>query len=82
MGKLDGKTAIITGGGRGIGRAIALALAGEGCHVALVSRTKTEIENVASEIEKTGVRGLAIPADISEMDEVKENDHEGKGHPR
>lgn len=70
MGKLESKTAIVTGGGRGIGRAIALSLATEGCNVAVVSRTRHEIENVANEIEEAGARGLAIPADISEIDDV------------
>jgi len=71
MGKLDGKTAVVTGGGRGIGRAIALALAEEGCGVVVVSRTRSEIENVATEIRKFGVRGMAVPTDVSEIDEVE-----------
>jgi len=71
MRKLDGRTAMVTGGGRGIGRAIALALAREGCAVAVASRTQSEIEDVAREIEEIGARGLAVPADISKMDEVE-----------
>ncbi len=71
MGKLDGKTALVTGGGRGIGRAIALALAAEGCDVAVVSRTQGEIESVAREIEEIGARGMAIAADISDIGEVE-----------
>ena len=71
MGKLDGKTAMVTGGGRGIGRAIALALGREGCAVAVASRTQSEIEDVARKIEEIGARGLAVPADISNMDEVE-----------
>ncbi len=70
MGRLDGKIALVTGGGRGIGRAIALALAGEGCNVAVASRTQGEMDLVASEIEKLGSRGLAVPTDVSEPAEV------------
>lgn len=83
MGKLSGKTALVTGGGRGIGRAIALALAGEGCDVAVVSRTQTEIQSVAREIKGIGVRGLVIPTDISDVDEVErmvEKTREAFGH--
>jgi NAD(P)-dependent dehydrogenase (short-subunit alcohol dehydrogenase family) len=71
MGKLDGKTALVTGGGRGIGRAIAYALAREGCNVAVASRTQDEIEHVAHEIENLGVGGLAIPTDVSEPMQVE-----------
>lgn len=71
MGRLDRKTALITGGGRGIGRAIALALAKEGCNIAVASRTEDEIRQVAREIEIIGVKGLAIKADISKPDEVE-----------
>lgn len=72
MGTLDGKAALVTGGGRGIGRAIALALAAEGCNVAVVSRTQGEIESVVREIEEIGARGVAVPADVSKIDEVEE----------
>jgi len=72
MGKLDGKTALITGGGRGIGRAIALALAKEGCNIAVASRTNDEIRQATGEIEKLGVKGLAITADISKPEEVEQ----------
>ena len=70
MGKLDGKVALVTGGGRGIGRAIALALSEEGCDVAVVSRTLNEVQSVAREMEKSGVRAIAIQADVSEPADV------------
>jgi gluconate 5-dehydrogenase len=63
---LAGKVAIVTGSGRGIGRAIALALAEAGADVVLTSRTREEIENVASEVRKLNRRALPIVADVSQ----------------
>jgi NAD(P)-dependent dehydrogenase (short-subunit alcohol dehydrogenase family) len=63
MGKLDGRVAVVTGGGRGIGRAIALALAGEGAKVVVSSRTESELSAVTAEIAALGVDGLAVIAD-------------------
>jgi NAD(P)-dependent dehydrogenase (short-subunit alcohol dehydrogenase family) len=61
--RLQNKTAIITGAGTGIGRAIAVAFAHEGANVALVGRRKRELEAVAGEI---GARAVAISADVSD----------------
>src|ERR1700742_523298 len=58
--KLRGRTALVTGGGRGIGRAIALGLAAEGATVAVVSRSEEEIDAVVAEAEAHGVAGLDI----------------------
>ncbi|MGH7354307.1 MAG: SDR family oxidoreductase, partial [Candidatus Rokuibacteriota bacterium] len=52
--------------GRGIGRAIALALAGEGAAVALVARTRSELGEVAGEIRGVGSRALAVPTDVTQ----------------
>jgi NAD(P)-dependent dehydrogenase (short-subunit alcohol dehydrogenase family) len=71
MKALKGKKAIVTGGGRGIGRAIALAMAEEGCDVAIASRTREELERVVSEIGMFGSQGLAILADISDPLDVE-----------
>ena len=68
--KLENKIAIVTGGGRGIGKATALALAREKVNVVIVSRTLSEIESVADEIRKTGHDTLAIAADISQKSSV------------
>jgi len=62
---LKGKTAIVTGGGRGIGRAIARKLAGEGAAVLVASRSSKEIDAVAAEIQQVGGRAKAVAADVS-----------------
>lgn len=68
--RLDGKTAIVTGGGRGIGRAIALRYAQAGAAVAVAARTDEEIGTVAGELVKSGGRALAIHCDVLRRDEV------------
>ena len=55
-----GRTALITGGGRGIGRSIALACASEGADVSVVSRTGTELDEVTNLIRALGRKGLEI----------------------
>lgn len=64
--------ALVTGGGRGIGRALALALAREGLDVAVISRSQNQIESVKSEIEALGRRAVAIPGDVSDNAAVQD----------
>ena len=68
---LKGLTALVTGGGRGIGRAIALHLAQNGANVAVSARTKSQIESVAEEIKNVGSTSLAIIADATEEKSAK-----------
>ncbi len=71
MGQLDGKVAWITGGGRGIGRAIALAMAREGAEIAVNSRTQSELDNVAGEVKALGRRVLTVKADALSLEDIK-----------
>jgi 2-hydroxycyclohexanecarboxyl-CoA dehydrogenase len=68
--KLRGKTALVTGGGRGIGRAISLALAQEGAQVALLDILGDNAAAVAREIEAMGVKALALTADLTKRAQV------------
>jgi NAD(P)-dependent dehydrogenase (short-subunit alcohol dehydrogenase family) len=69
--QLAGKIAVVTGGGRGIGRSIALYLAGAGADIALCSRTSNEIDAVAAEIRALGRRALALPVDVADWAQVE-----------
>ena len=71
--RLKGKAALVTGAGRGIGRAIALAYAQEGAVVSCVARTQTEIGGTVREIEKLGGVGLALPADVTQLASVQKS---------
>ena len=68
--KLSNKIAIITGSGRGIGRAIAIAFAKEGAKVSLVARTISELEETSQLIEEYGSTSLVIPTDVTQPSSV------------
>lgn len=69
---LQGKTAIVTGGSLGIGRAVAEALAREGVRVAIVARSKGKLEEVAKELtHTTGTEVIAVAADVSNTEQVE-----------
>lgn len=65
--RLDGRAALVTGGGRGLGLGMALALAHAGANVALVARTENELERAAALVRGAGGEALALQADVSEV---------------
>src|SRR4026209_1870364 len=69
--ELAGQTALVTGGGRGLGRAIALHLARAGAGIGLVARTRSQLDESAAMIDSEGGRALAIVADVTERSGVE-----------
>jgi 7-alpha-hydroxysteroid dehydrogenase len=69
--RLDGHVAVVTGSARGIGRAIALALAEAGADVVLAARRTQEIEAVAEEVNALGRRGLAVTTDMMDIEQIE-----------
>lgn len=68
---LNDKLAAVTGAGRGIGRALSIGLAEAGADVVLLSRTRNDLEDTASEIEKLGRRAYIIPTDVTSREEIR-----------
>jgi NAD(P)-dependent dehydrogenase (short-subunit alcohol dehydrogenase family) len=71
MAKLEGKVAIVTGGGTGIGKGIAQAFAGEGCTVVIASRNEARLRAAAESLRRTGAEIAAIPTDVTIELQVK-----------
>ena len=69
--RLDGKRALVTGGGRGIGLAAGSALAQAGAHVTLAARTKADVEAAAAAIRARGDKAEALVLDVTDLDAVK-----------
>jgi len=65
--QLEGKVALVAGGSRGIGQAIALGLAAEGCNLALAARDEARLKEAAAEVEAKGVRALPVAGDLTEV---------------
>lgn len=70
MTDLKNKNALITGAGKGIGKAIAIALAKEGVNVILISRTQADVDQLSAEISGLGVKALALSADVSDITSI------------
>ena len=70
MGKLRDRVVIVTGAGRGIGAATAVALANQGAHIVLAAKTSREIETVANRVRTIGRQALAVPTDVSKKEQV------------
>ncbi|MDX5480260.1 MAG: 3-ketoacyl-ACP reductase [Hymenobacteraceae bacterium] len=71
MESLKNKVALVTGAGKGIGKAVAIALAKEGAHVGLIARTEKDVQAVADEVKGLGVKAAFATADVSRRAEVE-----------
>lgn len=70
--RLDGKIAVVTGAGRGIGRALAIGLAEAGADIALISRTREDLEQTAASIHELGRRTIVLPVDVTKREQISQ----------
>ncbi len=70
--RLQGRVALVTGGGRGIGRAVALALASDGAAVGVTARSAEQLQETVALVEEAGGECVAVPADVSQKAEVEQ----------
>ncbi len=68
---LEGKSALVTGASRGIGRAVALAFAQAGADVSVAARTEADLETLAKEIDAAGRRALSVPTDVTDRAQIE-----------
>jgi 2-dehydro-3-deoxy-D-gluconate 5-dehydrogenase len=78
--RLDGRTALVTGGSRGLGLGIALALAHAGADIALCSRSREDLESASELVRRTGRRTTIVPADLQKQGEAKRAVREAATH--
>ena len=69
--KLNGQVAVITGAGRGIGRAIALAYAREGARLALAARSESELQEAVAAVSELGAEAIAVPTDVTSQEDAE-----------
>lgn len=72
MESLQGRTALVTGAGKGIGRAVAVALANEGVNLSLMARTEKDLQSLEDELKQSGVKIAIATADVSDIQSVNE----------
>ncbi|MER7411110.1 MULTISPECIES: SDR family NAD(P)-dependent oxidoreductase [Streptomyces] len=78
-GRFDGKRVLVTGGGRGIGRQVALGFAAEGADVAVLARTAEQVESVAAELAEGGTKALPVVCDVADAGQVTEAERKVTG---